>query len=92
MPPARSEISSTGGPVRCSEARDAPRGRSRVLPSRRVKPMPAAREGRLDEVEERGPLGEHERLVAVGDGGVEALEKRLELGGARGLATRQEPG
>ena len=53
--------------------------------------MPGALEHGLDAVEQRGPLREDERLVAVGDGFFEELEQEVELRGAlRGRAARHE--
>ena len=91
-PPAPSEISSTGGPD-SDWKRSTTAPRSRVEPSSRVKAIAGALQHGLDAVEQRGPLREDERLVAVGDGFFEELEQQIELRGARrGRAARDEAG
>ena len=76
MPPALSESSITGGPSVGLERRATTPPRSRVEPSRRAKAIAGALEVRLDQIEQRGPLREDERLVAVGDRVLERLEQR----------------
>ena len=75
MPPALSEISITGGPPAAWNARD-----HRAAIARRaveaLKPIAGFAQVRLHEIEQRRPLREHERLVAVGGRRLERLHER----------------
>ena len=79
VPPALSDISITGGPSSAWKRADhlaAVAASSRPAARRRCPPPCSAR---LDQVEQRGPLREHQRLVPVGRGRAPAPPAALDL-------------
>src|SRR5215472_6931963 len=80
VPPARSETSRTGGPASCWKARHHPGAVDGGAIEAGVVDA-GGREARLHQVQERGPLREHQGLVAVGDHALQLLKQEHGLGG-----------